>query len=398
MTSRERVMRAINHQQPDRAPIDLGATRQSGISASAYHQLKQRLNLYTPTRVVDLIQMLAEVEQPILDRFGVDVVGVFRPETNPGLAIRRENWKPWRLFDGTPVEIPGDFHPVLQPDGGYAMLLEERPIARMPKDGFYFDRLEKYPGAAHLDVDKWEPHHWTEEELEFVHAQAEWLYENTEYALVCCVNPPQEFFTGMGTGDFEAWWATLASEPNYVRALFEKAVGVWLSNLQRFARAVGDRVAILQITDDFATQESLLLSVKMFRELIMPYYQRGLDWVHQNTKMKVMLHSDGALFPLIPSLIEMGVDILNPVQVNARGMESLKLKQAFRDKLAFWGGAADCQQTLPFGKPEDVAREAETNLKAFSPGGGYVFAAVHNIQAGVPPDNIIALFETARSQ
>jgi uroporphyrinogen-III decarboxylase len=171
-----------------------------------------------------------------------------------------------------------------------------------------------------------------------------------------------------------------------------------LSNLRRFAQAVGDRIAIMQITDDFATQESLLLSVKMFRELIMPYYQRGLDWVHQNTKMKVMLHSDGALFPLIPSLIEMGVDILNPVQVNARGMESLKLKQAFGDKLAFWGGAADCQQTLPFGKPEDVAREAAANLKAFSPGGGYVFAAVHNIQAGVPPDNIIALFETARSQ
>jgi uroporphyrinogen decarboxylase len=389
-------MLAINHQQPDRAPIDLGATRQSGIAASAYHQLKQRLNLHTPTRVVDLIQMLAEVEQPILERFGVDAVGVFRPETNPGLGIRRENWKPWRLFDGTPVEVPGDFNPLLEPDGGYAMVQNGVRIARMPKDGFYFDRLEKYPGAAHIDVDQWEPHHWTNEELEFVHAQAEWLYANTEYALVCCVNPPQEFFTGMGTGDFEAWWATLASEPEYVRALFDKSVGVWMSNLQRFARAVGDKVAILQVTDDFATQESLLLSVKMFRELIMPYYQRGFDWVHQNTGMKVMLHSDGALFPLIPSLIEMGVDILNPVQVNARGMESARLKQTFGDKLVFWGGAADCQQTLPFGKPADVAREAEANLQAFSPGGGYVFAAVHNIQSGVPPDNILALFETTR--
>lgn len=398
MTSRERALRAINHQTPDRAPIDLGATRQSGISASAYHHLKQRLNLHTATRVVDLIQFLAEVERPLLDRFGVDVAGVFRPETNPGLVIRRENWKPWRLFDGTPVEVPGNFNPVREQDGGYALMRDGVRIARMPKEGFYFDRVEKSPGAAHIDVDKWEPHYWTNEELEYVHAQAERLYENTEYALVCCVNPPEEFFTGMGIGDFEAWWATLASEPEYVHALFEKSVGVWMNTLQRFARAVGDKVAILQVTDDFATQESLLLSVSMFRELIMPYYKRGFDWVHQNTNMKVMFHSDGALFPLIPSLIEMGVDILNPVQINARGMEPLRLKQAFGDKLVFWGGGADCQQTLPFGKPEDVSREAESNLKAFSAGGGYVFAAVHNIQTGVPPDNILALFEAARGQ
>ena len=135
----------------------------------------------------------------------------------------------------------------------------------------------------------------------------------------------------------------------------------------------------------------------MFRERIMPHYKRGLDWVHQNTKMKVMLHTDGAIFTLIPSLIEMGVDILNPVQVNAKGMEPTGLKKAYGDKVAFWGGSADCQQTLPLGTPEDVAREVETNVKALAPGGGYICAGVHNIQTGVPPENIIALFDTARS-
>jgi uroporphyrinogen decarboxylase len=397
MTSRERVLFAINHQVPDRVPIDLGATRQSGISASSYHLLKEHLGIRTPTRVVDLIQILAEVEVPILDRLGVDTVGVFRPETNPGLGIRRESWKPWHLPDGTPVEVPGSFDPVLESDGAYVIMRDGVPIARMPKDGYYFDRAEKFPGAAHVDVDQWEPHEWTNEELDYVHDRAEALYANTEYALVCCVNPPQELFTGMGTGDFEAWWMTLASEPEYVRTLFEKTTEVWMKNLERVTRAVGDKVHILQLTDDFGTQTSLLLSVKMFRELVMPFYHRGLDWIHQHTRMKVMLHSDGAVFPLIPSLIEMGVDILNPVQVSATGMDPEKLKKEYGDQIVFWGGAVDCQQTLPLGKPEDVAREVEANIKAFAPGGGYVCAAVHNIQQGVPPENIIALFDTARS-
>ncbi len=397
MTSRERVLRAINHQETDRVPIDLGATRQSGISASTYHRLKDHLGLHTPTRVVDLIQILGDVEQPVLERLGVDAVGVFRPETNPGLGIRKENWKPWRLFDGTPVEVPGGFNPVLEPDGGYLIMRGSVPIARMPKDGYYFDRTEKFPGAAHIDVDEWQPQGWSNEELEYVHAQAEWLHANTDYALVCCINPPQELFTGMGTGDFEAWWMTLASEPEYVRTLFEKTTRVWMENLQRVARAVGDKVHVMQFTDDLGTQTSLLLSVKMFRELVMPYYKRGLDWLHEHTRMKAMLHSDGAIFPLIPSLIEMGVDILNPVQVSASGMDPRKLKQEYGDRLVFWGGAADCQQTLPLGRPEDVAREVEANVKVFADGGGYVCAAVHNIQQGVPPENVVALFDTARN-
>lgn len=397
MTSRERVLRAINHQEPDRVPIDLAATRQSGISASSYHRLKKHLGLNTPTQLVDLIQMLAEVEQPIMDRLGVDAVGVFRNETNPGLGIRKENWKPWTLFDGTPLLVPGGFNPVLEPEGSYAIHRDGVAIARIPKDGFYFERIEKYPGAAHVDVDKWHPSVWSNYDLETVHAPAEWLSKNTDYALVCCVNPPQELFTGMGTGDFEAWWATFGGEPEYVHELFDKTVTVWVENLKRFADAAGDKVHILQITDDFGTQQSLLLSIKMFRERILPYYKRGLDWVHQHTKMKVMLHTDGAIFDLIPSLIEMGVDILNPVQVNAKGMDPVKLKKTYGDKIVFWGGSADCQHTLAFGTPEDVAREVETNVRALAPGGGLVCASVHNIQTGVPPENVLALFDTARN-
>jgi uroporphyrinogen decarboxylase len=174
-----------------------------------------------------------------------------------------------------------------------------------------------------------------------------------------------------------------------------KLVAAWLVHLERFAEAVGDRVQILQVNDDFGTQHSLFLSVDMYRRQIMPYYKRGLDWIHQNTKMKVLLHSDGAIFPLIPSLIETGFDILNPVQTSAAGMDARRLKDEFGDRLSFWGGSLDCQKTLPYGTRDDVVREVEQHLRIFAPGGGYVFTSVHNVQAAVPPENVIAMFDTA---
>ena len=393
MNSRERVLCALRHEEPDRIPIDLGGTRQSGIAASAYHRLKQHLGLATPTRVFDLFQMLAEVERPVMERFGADVVGLYRPDV--AFGIRNENWKPWTLFDGTPVEVPGGFHPVTDPKGDLVLLRGHTPIARMPQDGYYFDRLEIFPGAAHADVERLELPLLSDEECDHYRAAAEALVQNTDFAIVAPLGPPYELFYGLGTGDFAAWMITLATESDYVHALYERLVDAWLENLRRFVQAVGDRVQILQFSDDFGTQQAPFLSVDMFRQRIMPFYRRGLDWIHQNTRMKIFLHSDGAIYPLIPSLIEMGVDILNPVQTSARGMDPQRLKREFGDRLVFWGASLDCQATLPFGSPDNVAREVEQHIRALAPRGGYVFAPVHNIQAGVPPENLVAMFDTA---
>lgn len=393
MNSRERVLCAINHRQPDRVPIDVGGTRQSGIAASTYHQLKERLGISSATRVYDLYQMLADVERPVMERFGADVVGLNRPAV--AFNIRNENWKPWQMFDGTPVKVPDGFEPTVEGNGDLLLVDDGNPVARMPKDGFYFDRVDKYPGAAHVDLDGYEPPRLSDQELEHYRAQAESLYQNTDFAIVAPMGPPYELFYGLGTGDFENWMITLASEPDYVSELYEKLVDAWLDNLRRFVDAVGDRVQILQVNDDFGTQHSLFLSVDMYRNQIMPYYKRGLDWVHENTDMKVLLHSDGAIFPLIPSLIETGFDILNPVQTSANGMDAQQLKERFGDKLSFWGGSLDCQKTLPYGTTEEVVREVEEHLQVFAPGGGYVFASVHNVQANVPPENVIAMFDTA---
>ena len=395
MNSRERVLQAIHHQPADRVPIDLGGTRQSGIAASTYHRLKQHLGLSSPTRVYDVYQMLAEVEQPILERFGADVVGLNRPDV--AFGIRNENFKTWQMFDGTPVEVPGGFEPVTDEAGDLLLLRDGEPIARMPRDGFYFDRVELFPGAAHVDLEGYQPPRLTDQDFLHYAAQAEALFQNTDRAIVAPLGPPYELFYGLGTGDFEAWMITLASEPDYVAALYEQLVDAWLHNLQRFVDAVGERVQILQVNDDFGTQQSLFLSVDMYRRLVMPAYQRGLDWIHRNTRMKVLLHSDGALFPLIPSLIETGFDILNPVQTSAAGMDPQRLKDQFGEQLVFWGGSLDCQKTLPYGTVDQVVQEVQQHLQVFAPGGGYVFAPVHNIQAGVPPENVVALYDTALS-
>ncbi len=396
MNSRQRVLCALSHQEPDRVPIDFGGTRQSGIAAAAYHRLKGRLGIQTPTRVYDLYQMLAEIEQPVLERFGADVIGLSRPVL--ALGIRNEDWKPWTLFDGTPVEVPGGFDPETQPNGDLLVRKPDGdPVARMPQGGFYFDRVDEYPGAAHADPDTLQPPMLSSEECDHLHARAEACYRNTDLAIIAAMGPPYELFFGLGTGDFPAWMITLATEPDYVHALYEKLTEAWLENLRRFCAAVGDRVQILQFNDDLGTQDAPFLSVEMFRDLIMPYYQRGLDWVHQNTEMKVLMHNDGAIFDFIPTLIEMGVDILNPVQTTAKGMDPKRLKDQFGDRLVFWGAACDCQGTLAFGTPQQVAEEVEQNLRIFTPGGGYVLAPVHNVQAGVPPENVIAMFDTALS-
>jgi uroporphyrinogen decarboxylase len=399
MTSRERVLAAVNHQPVDRVPIDFGGTRQSGISVFAYAPLRQHLAprgappSLPPPRVFDLFQMLAEIEPELAARFGADCIGLNRRAVAFGLV--NENWKPWRLPDGTVVEVPGGFAPETQPDGDLVLRRGGEIIARMPARGFYFDRFEKYPGALHPELEAWEAPRVSAAELEHYRVAADRLYRTTDKAIVAAFGPPYELFNGIGQGGFEDWMVTFGSEPDYVAALYRKLTDAWLENLEAFHGAVGDRIQILQIADDFGTQMAPFLSVRSFRELLLPAYKRGLDWIHARTSWKVLLHSDGALVPLLPSIIEMGVDILNPVQTTAAGMNPRRLKAEFGDRLAFWGGSCDCQGTLTRGTPAQVAAEVRQHLDALAPGSGFVLASVHNIQANVPPANIGALYDTA---
>ncbi len=396
MTPRERILAAVSHEPVDQVPVDFGGTRQSGIAARAYLRLKSHLGLgiTRPVRVFDLFQMLAEIEPELHDRFGGDCVGLYREEVAFGIANR--DWKTFTFPDGLRAEVPGSFSPVLQPDGGLTICRNGVPIGHMPADGFYFDRLEVNPGASHPDLDAWEPPRLSVSELAHFGSEARRLYETTDRAIVAALGPPYELFYGLGQGGFEQWMLTFGSEPEYVERLYRKLTDAWIENLEAFHGVVGDRIQILQVCDDFGTQRAPFLSTGMFRTLVAPAYKRGLDWIHQRTQWKVLLHSDGALVPLLPDIIAMGVDILNPVQTTAAGMDPAFLKAKFGRRLAFWGGSCDSQGTLGSGTPTEVASEARRNLDVFMPNSGYVFAPIHNIQSNVPPENIVALFDAAR--
>jgi uroporphyrinogen decarboxylase len=397
VNSRERILAAITHRPVDRVPIDFGGTRQSGISVWAYQRLRSHLGLtgLKPPRIFDLYQMLAEVEQEVGDRFGSDCVGLNRPAV--AFGIRNERWRRFAFPGGLEAEVPGGFVPEQDAEGGMFLRRGTEVVAAMPAGGFYFDRLEKYPGALHPDLKSWRAPRLDDPSLEHFHRASEVLYSQTDKAVIAALGPPYELFYGLGQGGFEDWMVTFASEPEYVAALYEELTQAWLENLRRFHEAVGGRVQILQICDDFGTQSAPFLSERMFREKLLPYYKRGLDWIHRNTAWKVMLHSDGAIFPLLPLILEMGVDILNPVQVSAAGMRPERLKREFGSRLVFWGGSCDAQGAFAHGTPEQVAGETRRNLAALTPGSGYVCAPIHNIQANVPPENIVALFDTARA-
>ena len=395
MISRQRILAAINHQPVDRVPIDFGGTRQSGISVWAYERLRQQLGMkrLKPARVFDTFQMLAEIDQAIADRFGADCMALNRPAV--AFGIPNQDWKLFQFSDSLRAEVPGEFNPESDGAGGWLLKRDGQPIAAMPAGGFYFDRLEKYPGAIHPDVASWRAPRIDQITLDHYHHQSEALFTGTDKAIIAAFGPPYELFNGIGQGGFEQWMITFASEPEYVGELYAELTDAWLENLCAFHSAVGDRVQIIQICDDFGTQNAPFLSPKMFRERLLPAYKRGLDWIHAHTPWKVMLHSDGALWPLLPSIIEMGVDILNPVQTSAAGMDPVKLKQEFGVRLVFWGGSCDPQSTFANGTPDQVAAEMLRNLSVFTAGSGYVCASIHNIQANVPPENVISLFDTA---
>ncbi len=413
MNSRERFRKTLRHEQPDRPPIDLGATWVSGISASTYAKFRRALKLPThPPRIHEPYQLLGDVDEDVRKIIGVDVIGLWAPSTIFGFRTDK-GWKPWTMPDGTRVMVPVDFQTTVD-DEGYTLIYPKgdrnaQPSGRMPKDGYFFDAIVR---QEPLDEDNLDAADWldsfafySDADLTHLEKEANRIYEETEYGIIMNFGqgglgdvafvPGQNLLKPKGLRDPNLWYEYLLTHTRYIRHIFELQTEAAIANMELLRQAVGDKLDVIIISGtDFGTQKAPMVSPELFRRLWKPFYKRMNDWVHSKTNWKTFYHTDGAVMPLLDDFVDMGVDILNPVQCSAAGMDAESVKKKYGDKLVFWGGGVDSQDTLPLGTPEDVCMEVARRMKIFSEGGGFVFGTIHNIQANTPVENLIAMYET----
>ncbi len=412
MTSRERIICSLNHKAPDKVPLDFGAGPTSGIQASLVYQLRRAFGLpEKPVKVTECYQMLGEIDEELAKHLGIDTVKIVDYATMYG--FRNENWKEWKLFDGTPVLVPEKFN--TEPDANgdilnYPMGDQNVPAsARMPKGGYYFDAIirqhEIDDDELNVEDNMEEFTPFSEEYLRFMQESTDDAYRNTDKAILgtpggCALGdiamvPGVNLKDPKGIRDIEEWYVSVLIRKDYIKELFDRQSDVAVENLKLYHQAVGEKIAAIYLCgNDFGTQNAPFCSPEVFGDVYLPYYKKMTDWIHKNTSWKVFKHSCGSIEPLIPSFIQAGFDILNPVQCSAANMDARVLKEKYGDQIVFWGGGVDTQKTLPFGTPDDVRREVQERIEIFKPNGGFVFNTIHNAQAGVPVENFLAMIET----
>ncbi|MHB9071484.1 MAG: uroporphyrinogen decarboxylase family protein [Sedimentisphaerales bacterium] len=414
MKSRERVLKALSHVQSDRVPLDFGAIGQTGISATVVVKLRKALGLdkqETPIKIVEPYQMLGEIADDLMQKLGVDCIGLWG-RTNI-FGFQNKDWKPWRMFDGTPVLVPGLFNTEPAPNGDILMYPQGDksvpPSGRMPKGGFYFDAIVRQEpiDENNLNVkDNLEEFgEISEDELKFLDKQVNNLYRNTDYAIAgsfggtafgdVALVPATYLKHPKGIRDIEEWYISLLTRKAYICDIFQQQAEIALKNLERIRQAVLDKICVINVSGtDFGMQRGPFISIELYRELFRPVHKKVNDWIHKNTKWKIFMHSCGSIEPLIPELIEAGFDILNPVQCSADNMDPEHLKKQYGSRVVFWGGGIETQTTLSCGSAEDVRREVKERIRIFKQGGGFVFNTVHNIQPTTPIENVLAMIET----
>lgn len=415
MTSRQRILETINHRQPDRVPVDLGATGQTGMNASTLYRLRKALGLEEhPIEISEIFQLLGKVDPDMMQYAGADVIGLNNPSNMFG--VPDGPLKPFRMPDGTPTLIAqGNEYDVAEDGSVYMYPQGNRsvgPSGHMPAGGSFFDNINRTP---EFDEDDLIPAEDFKDDFgilddataRYLKEKSKALYEGTDYAIIgnlggaglgdSAMVPGPHVLAPKGIRKFDDWLMAHMLYPEYIQEVFEMQTQTMLKNLEIYRQAVGDRIQIVWISGtDFGTQNGEFFRPEVFRELYKPYYQRINDWVHQNTPWKTFYHCCGSIVNYLDDFVEMGVDILNPVQLSARGMDAHMLKEKYGDKLVFWGGGVDTQQTLPFGTPEDVRQEVKRLIDNCAPGGGFILSPAHHIQSDTSVENVEAFYAAAR--
>lgn len=407
MTSRERVRAILNHKEADKLAIDEGAMHSSNMSAMTYGKVKEHLRITTgETRIYDVIQQLAVPEKEILDHFEVDMV-----DLASAFRTDESDWVDWPLPDGSPAKFPVWIKYEKRGEDWVCFNENGDVVAKMDKDAFYFDQTifpyyERDTGKfddleEHMKKVMWltlpdqlwsnadRPDFW-----KMVGRTAKRLYEQTDYAIVANYSS-LIFEPGQWLYRNDEYFMKLLTDKNEIHRLNEKLVEIHVGRLDRFLDQVGPYVDVIVTSDDLGMQSGSLLSPDLYREMIFPYHKHVYDFVRRKADIKIFLHSCGAIFDIIPHLIEAGVDIINPVQTSATGMDPLRLKQEYGKDIVFWGGGVDTQHIMTQGTQEQVRDEVRRNCEIFMKDGGFVFNHIHNLLPGVPPANIVAMFDEA---
>ncbi|HNQ89720.1 MAG TPA: uroporphyrinogen decarboxylase family protein [Verrucomicrobiota bacterium] len=403
MTSRERVLAALDHREADRVPVDLSGHRSSGIAAIAYARLRRFLGLAPrPIRVYDPVQQLAIVDDDLLQLLGIDTI-----ELGRAFALEDRYWQEWVLPDGTPCLMPSWVNLERQTERWVIRSPAGREIAQMPDGVLYFEQTY-WPFVENDDLDGLRKclseSMWTgiasppgplvagPEGTQLLASGAKWLRERTDRAII-------GLFGGnlLEMGQFlyrnDNFFLLLGGNPERAHEFLDRVVEMHLENLERFLGAVGPYIDIILFGDDLGMQSGPQISPRMYREFFFPREQRMWRRVKELAPVKIQLHCCGGVRELLPDLIEAGLDAINPVQITCRGMDAAGLKRDFGSRLTFWGGGCDTREVLSRGTPGEVRDHVRRQVEILKPGGGFVFQQVHNIMADVPPENILAMYE-----
>lgn len=412
---RQVLLDSLNHKQPSRLAVDFGATTITGIHCSIVAELRRHFGLEErPVKIHEIYQMLGLIEDDLADAMGVDAVMCLGITNMFGVPIDFK-WKEWKTIWGQVVLLPEKMALDITQEGAVLAYPQgDRsvpPSGRMPASGYFFDAIDR---GIEFDEDDPDPDDNTEEFALLSDADLAAIKEHAREArsrnravvatlpgtaLGDIANVPAVFMKHpRGIRDVAEWYMSIAAKPDFIHAVFEKQTGIALQNLRRILDTVGPDAydVVVVCGTDFGTQISTFCSRDTFVELYKPYYKRLNDWIHANTPWKTFKHSCGAVESFYDSFIESGFDIMNPVQCSATGMDPQLLKDKYGDRVVFWGGGVNTQQTLPFGTPQDVRKEVLERCRIFSPGGGFVFNAIHNVQAMTPIENMVALLDAVK--